>query len=487
MRYAIISDIHANWQAWRAVQTDIGTMNVDRIICLGDMIGYGPRPADVLDSMYASVHHFIMGNHEAALLGLMDEDLFNDTARWIIRWSRDRLNARAIRFLRRMPLSLKGADFRCAHAEFSEPGQFFYIVEPEDAAPSWTAVAESPMFVGHTHRPGIYLLGESGTPRRVDYQDVEIEDGKRFLINVGSVGSPRDGDPRACYSIYDAAARAVYYRRVPFDLDAFREDLRRAGLPEEAGRFLEYDPARRARPVREALGFRPAASREEGVRDAVEVQDIQALRARVRAWRLAAGLLGVLLVAAAAVAPSLLRRMAVRKFTADLRAGRPPAERPAPDVNALGWGGLIDAAGLPGWKLTLENRDAQSFEPAGEEAGQPILRWTSNDRDHAMILQSVRLPLDEGRRFTAAAMFRKGSDFEGTIAVQTALLRASDGRREWMEHFLVKEPTMRRAGGWEMAQKTETAPAGTVAAEFRIVGRFTGSVEITDPQFYLRE
>lgn len=485
MRYALISDIHANWQAWRAVQIDIAAQQIDQVICLGDIVGYGPRPADVLESVHASVHHFIMGNHEAALLGFMDENLFNGAARDIIQWTRGQLNKKAMRVMREMPLSLKGENFRCAHGEFSEPGQFFYIVDPEDASPSWVTVPESLLFVGHTHRPGIFLLGASGTPRRVDYQDVMIEEGKRFLINIGSVGSPRDRDPRACYCIYDTAERSVFFRRVPFDVDAYRADLEKAGLPETSSYFLHYDAAAAAEPVREALGFSPPVKRSQGVVDAVEVRDIEILKTRVRTWRRLAGLFALLLAGLLALGVYALHIQTTRTQSTDRRLGdaiMPAAESTLPFEPADVSGGTE----VGGWRLTLGNRFRQTARPGGPAEYGPVLRWTSEDGDRAIGLESSRLVLREGERFTVAAAFREGADFRGTVSVQVSILRTRDGQEEWMDNFLVKEPTMKRADGWFIAQKTETAPVGTRAAVIRLVGEFTGSVELADPQFYLR-
>ena len=142
MRYAIVSDLHANLPAWTAVLLDLRSLDADRIICLGDLVGYGPQPAEVLRSVYAEVNHVVLGNHDAVVCGKLDGSLFNETARQIILWTRDRLNAQALRFLRSLPLSLRGGGFRCAHGDLADPAAFRYVIDPADAAPSWSAVED---------------------------------------------------------------------------------------------------------------------------------------------------------------------------------------------------------------------------------------------------------------------------------------------------------------------------------------------------------
>ncbi len=128
MRYAIISDVHANLQAWDAVFTDIRSNDIDQIICLGDIVGYGPSPAQVLEQAYAHVHHFVLGNHDAVLAERLGADCFNERARALIEWTRRRLDARASRFLGQLPYVLEGKSFRCAHASPAAPAQFGYVL-----------------------------------------------------------------------------------------------------------------------------------------------------------------------------------------------------------------------------------------------------------------------------------------------------------------------------------------------------------------------
>ena len=231
MRYAIVSDLHGNLQAWRAVLRDIAGAGADRILCLGDVVGYGPNPAEVMESVYAEAHRIVLGNHDAALCGRMDTSRFNDEARQILDWTRSRVSADAVKLAATWPLQLQGRGFRCAHATFDAPARFGYVEEAEDAAASWAAVPDPLLFVGHTHRPAVFVLGASGTPHLIEAQDFVVEPGKRFLVNVGSVGQPRDGNPAAAYALYDTGRRELMFCRVPYDIDEAAARIREKGLP----------------------------------------------------------------------------------------------------------------------------------------------------------------------------------------------------------------------------------------------------------------
>ncbi|MEI6809351.1 MAG: metallophosphoesterase family protein, partial [bacterium] len=275
MRYAIVSDIHSNLQAWNAVLLDIRSTGVDRIICLGDIVGYGPNPVQVMESVHANVDHFVLGNHDAILCDKLDSSLFNDSARFVLEWTKTQMGKNATKFLSTLPLALDGRTFRCAHGDFSEPGYFNYVTEPQDAMPSWNAVTEQLLFVGHTHVPAIFLLGKSGTPHIVPAQDFALEEEKRYLVNPGSVGQPRDGDARASYCIYDQEAGSVCWRRIPFDIDAYRCSVTSTGLPLSASHFLSFDPRKGVSPLREMLSFSPPNTPELAVQNAVAIQTLE--------------------------------------------------------------------------------------------------------------------------------------------------------------------------------------------------------------------
>jgi len=489
MLYAIVSDIHANLQAWTAVWIDLRSLRVDRVVCLGDIVGYGPNPAEVLRMVHSSVDCLVLGNHDAAVCGKMDPALFTGNAREIVLWTRDQLNATALRFLRSLPLSLRAPLFRCAHGEFAAPAAYNYVIDPGDALPSWKAADEHLLFVGHSHVPGIFVLGHSGVPHRVEPQDFVLEEQKRFLVNVGSVGQPRDGDPRASYCLFDAATRAVYWRRVPFDLDEYRVALARAGLPKTGSYFLRHDPRVGRPPVRQLLSFTPAASPEQAVTNTCEVRDLEVMRRQVKRWRLAAwsalGLSVVLCLGASLLwwnaqpEPFELRGeplVPVSALTAPLDQNllTLPREPVAPEST------------IPGWTVTLGHRRRQSIAVNIEKDG-PVFVLASLNPHSELRLASPSIRVQPDMRLCLEALFRKQPSFRGTVAVTISALRSIDGRETRIEQFVVKEPTQARAGEWVLAKATFNVPANAVSLDYRIQGRFTGEVQLKDLKLYRKK
>ena len=232
MRHAILSDIHANAAALRTVLVDAQDMNVDRIVCLGDVLGYGPDPVQALETVYSRVHVCLAGNHDDAVCGRCSLGDFNDFAAAAVKRQRTTLTADALKWLKSLPYTCEMSGFACTHGDFSAPEEFNYILEAEDAVPSWDVRAEQLLFVGHTHQPGIFVIGRSGVPHRLEPADFVLEEGKRYIVNVGSVGYPRSGLCRSFYCIYDDATRTVRFRSLPFDLEGYREKMGGKGLDE---------------------------------------------------------------------------------------------------------------------------------------------------------------------------------------------------------------------------------------------------------------
>ena len=231
MRYALVSDIHANLQAWTAVEHDLARMKPDQVICLGDIIGYGPNPVEVLERVYQRCDHFVMGNHDAAICGQFDPSDFNEEAREVILWTRRQLNDKAVSVLNETPYLLLAERFSCSHAEFELPERFDYIFEPTEAESSFAATEAPILFVGHTHVPCTMRRNADGTMSHLKPAAFNVLPGCRYLVNVGSVGDPRDGTTRASYVIFDDQTGAVEFRAVPFNVEAYRQALAASGLP----------------------------------------------------------------------------------------------------------------------------------------------------------------------------------------------------------------------------------------------------------------
>ena len=274
MRYAIISDIHANRQALKAVLTDIQGIGAEKIICLGDLVGYGPCPEEVLETAYSRIHHFVLGNHDAVVCGKMSSDLFNDRARKIIDWTVSVLNEKASRFFKSVPLVLVGNDFRCTHGEFQDPGRFGYIIDEKEASESFASCSEKILFAGHSHSPCIFVIGESKIPHLIESQDFIIEDEKRYIVNAGSVGQPRDNDIRASYCIFDTSQQSVMFRKVPFDIDSYCADLQKRKIPESASYFIGIYRNQPVQPIRDILDFGRVKA-EDAVRTAADVKNLE--------------------------------------------------------------------------------------------------------------------------------------------------------------------------------------------------------------------
>ena len=231
MRYALVSDIHANLQAWTAVENDLARMKPDQVVCLGDIVGYGPNPVEVLERVYQRCNHFVMGNHDAAICGQFDPADFNEEAREVILWSRRQLNDQAVAVLNETPYLLLAERFSCSHAEFELPERFDYIFEPSEAETSFAATEAPILFVGHTHVPCTMRRNADGTTSHLKPAPFNVLPGCRYLVNVGSVGDPRDGTTRASYVIFDDQTGAVEFRSVPFNVEAYRQALAASGLP----------------------------------------------------------------------------------------------------------------------------------------------------------------------------------------------------------------------------------------------------------------
>lgn len=233
MRYAILSDIHGNFEALQAVLADAGP-RTDAMLCLGDIVGYGPDPVRCLDAVAARAVAMVGGNHEHAVAGRLSLDWFNPYARAAAEWTSEHLDEEQREYLGELPLMLEVADATIVHASPARPEEWHYLVEAEDGFEAFAAFASRLCFVGHSHRPAVWSLGSSGPEYARGPIDVRLEAGRRYIVNVGSVGQPRDRDPRASYVVWDVDARRIEGRRVPYDSSATRRKIVQAGLP----RFL---------------------------------------------------------------------------------------------------------------------------------------------------------------------------------------------------------------------------------------------------------
>ena len=482
MRYAIVSDLHANLQAWNAALLDIRSIGVDGIICLGDIVGYGPDPAPVLESAYTNIDHFVLGNHDAVVCGKMSADLFNDEARDVILWTREQVGANAVKFLNTLPLSLDGGSFRCTHGEFSRPAAFDYIFEPEEALPSWQTLDSRLLFVGHTHLPGIFLLGQSGTPHVVPPQDFELETHKRYLVNVGSIGQPRDGDARACYCVHDTEANTVLWRRIPFDIDAYRTSMANHELDSSTTYFLQHDPREGASAVRESMNFSPPRAEQDYAQRTVEVQSLETLQRSVSRWKLFTILgLSVGLGLAALTAGLWLRHQHRGVVYAGLMPSALSTVSAPLDQNVVMMPAQPSEPGKPvdGWLVRLGDKRQQTVTVRTLNDGSAF-NITSSNPDDAIEIASPPIRVRPDMGITISGLFKKSENFRGNVSLALSLTKDTGDGVVIVRDFMVKEPNMKRKADWWAAQVTETMPADATAVTLRVEAACTGAVMVKD-------
>ncbi len=233
MRYAVLSDVHGNLEALDAVLADAAG-RADAVLCTGDLVGYGADPAACVERLAVRAAVMVAGNHEHGVAGLLDPTWFNPYARAAVEWTRARLDDAHAAFLARLPLAGEVDGATLVHASPREPETWDYLVAAEDGFAALAAVTARLCFVGHSHVPAAWSLGASGSRYLRGAVEVALEPGRRYLVNVGSVGQPRDGDARAAYALWDVDAGWVTVRRVAYDVDRAKRKIVAGGLP----RFL---------------------------------------------------------------------------------------------------------------------------------------------------------------------------------------------------------------------------------------------------------
>lgn len=229
--YAVISDVHGNLAALEAVLEDIGRRGAREVLFLGDAVGYGPEPNECVALIEERCTLRVAGNHDWAVLGLTNADLFNPLALAAIRWTEEALGMEARERMNAWPLvaSLPEPDALLVHSGPEAPEEWPYVISRADASRALRFFKHRLCLLGHSHLPFIAEAGRTGEAEFLGGRAV-FRTGMRYVINTGSVGQPRDGDPRACYLLLDG--RSVELVRVEYPAEATQRKMRRAGLPE---------------------------------------------------------------------------------------------------------------------------------------------------------------------------------------------------------------------------------------------------------------
>jgi predicted phosphodiesterase len=233
VRLAVLSDIHGNLEALEAVLDHVEGQSVDQVVCLGDIVGYGADPNLCLDRIRQVARKAVAGNHDYAAVGLTDPSGFNRPAREAIRWTSPMLLHDHRRYLEGLPLTLTIPEVEATlvHATPSRPEDWYYLFSRVDAVEEFGAFKTLCCFVGHTHLPVVFVEGPGGDVSAGDMDRLQLEEGYRYLINVGSVGQPRDGDPRSAYIVVDWEASMCRLHRVEYDFRKTQNKILQAGLP----------------------------------------------------------------------------------------------------------------------------------------------------------------------------------------------------------------------------------------------------------------
>jgi predicted phosphodiesterase len=232
MKLALISDIHGNLEALTAVLADIEKQAVDKIYCLGDVIGYGSDPVDCLQLITNHCDIKLMGNHEYVVLGLESTEMYTSAAQTAAAWTRGQLSDYDFSLIRDFELQRAVEDFHLVHASPFEPERWHYILSPEEAAWAFEHLQGRICFHGHSHIPLVFSEVPDRTPRQKVGHSFLPSRENRYLINIGSVGQPRDNDPRACYVTFDTDEYAVSYHRVEYDIKLAQKKMAQAQLPD---------------------------------------------------------------------------------------------------------------------------------------------------------------------------------------------------------------------------------------------------------------
>jgi diadenosine tetraphosphatase ApaH/serine/threonine PP2A family protein phosphatase len=239
LRTAIVTDIHGNLAALNEVVALGEQLGAQRWVCLGDTVGYGAEPNECCDIVRERASFSLLGNHDAAVAGRMNYDYYYEAAREALDWTKERLSAPNRAWLASLPYTVREGWVEYCHGSPLEPEQYEYIFLLEQAEELISVLGDlaDVTFIGHSHLPRAYALTADGAKSVLD-DVVELKPGAKYIVSIGSVGQPRDGDPRACFGILDDVERTLTYHRVEYDIERTSDRILQAGLSEHFARRL---------------------------------------------------------------------------------------------------------------------------------------------------------------------------------------------------------------------------------------------------------
>jgi predicted phosphodiesterase len=230
MKIAVISDIHGNSEALQSVFERIDDLGISTVYCLGDIVGYGAGPNECVELLRSRNIPCIAGNHDKAVIGELSIDDFSSIAKEGVLWTRTVLTDENKAFLAGLPYQIEEHNILFVHSSPDHPEKFRYLLSLGHALESFGHLSVPLCFIGHTHRPALFCE---------DGHSLTVSPEKKFIVNVGSVGQPRDGDRRGCFIIFDTDRYSIDYERVEYNIESTRKKILDAGLPQKlADRLL---------------------------------------------------------------------------------------------------------------------------------------------------------------------------------------------------------------------------------------------------------
>jgi len=230
MRYGIFSDVHSNVEAFESVISALKKEKIDEYICGGDIVGYGAEPERSIEMTKEITDNVVSGNHDWGSIGLFDISSFNPFAMEAALWTERQLKAAHKAYLKSLRPIYKDDNITVVHGSLDEPEEFHYVFSEHEALETFGLMKTAICFIGHSHLPLIFR--KTGRDIAVFRGNrVDIEKDASYIVNVGSVGQPRDGDPRACYAVFDTDKNYVEIKRAAYDIKKAQQKIRAAGLP----------------------------------------------------------------------------------------------------------------------------------------------------------------------------------------------------------------------------------------------------------------
>jgi len=230
MRYGIFSDVHSNIEAFTTAIEYYKKEKIDTFIFLGDIVGYGANPKEAISLLRTLKPVSIAGNHDWAVIDKLTTDYFNEYAKEAIVWTKTQL-AQEFDYLREFPLTYQNENFFCVHGSLNNPKDFNYIWGINDARENFDLLKTKILFVGHSHRAQIYYKNVKGIFFHPE-ASISIKAGEKYIVNVGSIGQPRDRDSRLSLCIYDSEEGIVSIKRMQYNIKLAAEKITNAGLPQ---------------------------------------------------------------------------------------------------------------------------------------------------------------------------------------------------------------------------------------------------------------